>query len=84
MTDWDKFVKVFNLDVDVQVRKEVSKADVILSLLRENEIAFKGAKGNTFVIQINKDWDLKTIKQLILNPIQEELKKSLGLEDENE
>jgi hypothetical protein len=30
--DWNKFMKVFSLDVDVTVKKEVSKSDVILSL----------------------------------------------------
>ena len=71
--DWNKYVKVFNLDVGVQVKKEVTKADVILSLLDEGEIAFKGKKGGMFVLKINDKWDMKLIKTLIEKPLEEEL-----------
>ena len=39
-TDWFKFIRVFNLNVDVKVRKEVTRHDILLSLLDENEIVF--------------------------------------------
>ena len=69
--DWNKFVKVFSLDVDVQVKKEVSKADVILSLLDEGEIAFNGGKKGTFVLKINDNWTFDMLKTLIWNSIRE-------------
>ena len=69
--DWNKFVKVFSLDVDVQVKKEVSKADVILSLLDEGEIAFNGGKKGTFVLKINDDWTFDMLKTLVWDSIRE-------------
>jgi len=69
--DWNKFVKVFNLDVDVQVKKEVSKADVILSLLDEGEIAFNGGKKGTFVLKINDAWTFDMLKTLVWDSIRE-------------
>ncbi len=69
--DWNKFVKVFNLDVDVQVKKEVSKADVILSLLDEGEIAFNGGRKGKFVLKINESWNFKMLKTLIWDSIRE-------------
>ncbi len=69
--DWNKFVKVFSLDVDVQVKKEVSKADVILSLLDEGEIAFNGGKKGKFVLKINDNWTFDMLKTLIWDSIRE-------------
>ena len=68
---WNKFVKVFNLDVDVTVQKEVTKADVILSLLDEGEIAFKGKRGHCFVMKTNDEWDIELIKKVVLKPIED-------------
>ena len=70
--DWNKFVKVFNLDVDVTVKKEVTRADVILSLLNDDEIAFK-SKNGTFLIKIDERYTLDMIRQLILNPVENHL-----------
>ena len=72
--DWNKYVKVFNLDVDVTVRKEVTKADVLLALLDKNEIAFKGEKG-CFVMKINDEWDLELIEKIIIKPILDSAKE---------
>jgi len=69
--DWNKFVKVFSLDVDVQVKKEVSKADVILSLLDEGEIAFNGGKKGNFVLKINGAWTFEILKTLVWDSIRE-------------
>jgi hypothetical protein len=79
--DWNKFVKVFSLDVDVQVNKEVSKTDVILSLLDEGEIAFNGGKNGTFVLKINDAWTFDMLKTLIWDSI---LKFKLNKEVKNE
>ena len=73
--NWNKFVKVFNLDVDVTIKKEVSKSDVILALLDEGEIAFRGFNGNCFVIKINEKFDLKLLEALIWKPVKEYLIK---------
>ncbi len=67
--DWNKFVKVFNLDVGVSVKKEVSKADVILALLDEGEIAFNGGKQGRFVMKINDGWTFDMLKTLIWDSI---------------
>ena len=69
--DWNKFVKVFSLDVDVQVKKEVSKADVILSLLDEGEIAFNGGNKGTFVLKKNDAWTFDMLKTLFWDSIRE-------------
>lgn len=80
---WNKFVKVFNLDVDVTVKKEVSKADVILALLDEGEIAFRGFNGNCFVMKINEKFNLKLLEALIWKPVEEHLTKLKGKEARN-
>ncbi len=69
--DWNKFVKVFNLDVNVTVKKQVSKSDVILALLDEGEIAFNGGSKGKFVMKINKNWDFKILKTLIWDSVRE-------------
>ncbi len=67
--DWNKFVKVFNLDVNVTVKKNVSKNDVILALLDEGEIAFNGGEKGTFVLKINENWTFDILKTLIWDSI---------------
>lgn len=82
--NWNKFVKVFNLDVDVTVKKEVSKADVILSLLDDGEIAFRGFGGNQFIMKINDKFDLKLLEQIIWKPVEEHLNKLKELKQKEE
>ena len=77
--DWNKFVKVFKLDVDVTVKKEVSKADVILALLDEGEIAFNGGSKGTFVMKINERWNFKILKTLVWDSIREYMKDELPI-----
>lgn len=81
--DWNKFVKVFKLDVGVTVKKEVCKADVILALLDDGEIAFNfgNHKG---VLKINKAWNLELINNLIWKPIEEYKDKLNKSEEKNE
>lgn len=74
MMDWDNYVKVFNLSInDIEVKKEVSKADVIMALMSEGDIAFK-FKGNQMVMKIDKIKDLELLKSIIWNPIEEYVK----------
>jgi hypothetical protein len=68
--NWDKFCQVFDLDVKVSVPKKVTRQDIILTLLSDGEIAFKSKKGS-FILQINKHWDYKTLKTLVWNGIRE-------------
>ena len=73
--DWDNYVKVFNLSInDIEVKKEVSKADVIMSLMSEGDIAYK-FKGNQMVMKIDKIKDLELLKQIIWKPIEEYIKQ---------
>lgn len=81
--DWSKFVQKYTLQVPVDVTKEVNRVDVILALLDENEIAFRGNDG-TLVMKITEDLDLKTIEQVIFNPIKEKLAKLKPFEKEKE
>lgn len=74
--EWNKYVKVFNLDVDVTVKKEVTKQDVILSLLDEGEVAFKGFRGEQFIMKINNKFNLELLEQIIWTPVKEYLEKS--------
>ena len=73
--DWNKFVKVFNLDVNVTVKKEITKSDVILSLLDEGQLAFRGYKGNQMVFTINDKMDLKLLEEFLFKPMKEYLKE---------
>ena len=72
--DWDKYVKVFNLSInDIKVKKEVSKADVLMSLMSEGDIAIK-LKRNQIVMKIDKIDDINLLKAIIWRPIEEYIK----------
>ncbi len=43
--EWNKFCKVFRLDVDVQIEKRVTRADIIMTLVNEGEFVFKSKDG---------------------------------------
>lgn len=69
--DWDKYVKVFNLPINnIKVRKEVSKADVLMSLMSEGDIAFK-FRNNQMVMKIDKVDDIKTLEDIIWKSVRE-------------
>ena len=44
---WNNFSKVFNLDVQVNIKKLVSKDDIILSLLDDGDFIFKTKNSHT-------------------------------------
>lgn len=72
--DWDKYVKVFNLPINnIKVRKEVSKADVLMSLMSEGDIAFK-FRNNQMVMKIDKIDDIKLLEDIIWKSIKEYVK----------
>lgn len=69
--DWDKYVKVFNLPINnIKVRKEVSKADVLMSLMSEGDIAFK-FRNNQMVMKIDKVDDIKPLEDIIWKSVRE-------------
>lgn len=59
------------------MKKEVSKADVILALLDEGEIAFNGGKHGVFVLKINDDWTFEMLKTLIWDRIRDYKKEEI-------
>ena len=72
--DWNKFIKVFNIDIGgIEIRKEVSRCDVIMALLNEGEIAFKSKKGHLLT-----KLDSQEIRRIAFEMIREdtEVKKS--------
>lgn len=74
--DWNKHMKVFTHEVAVQVRKNVTRQDVLLSLLQDDEIAFKLGDGSTAIFKISEKFDRKELLRLILTePIMERAKK---------
>ena len=50
--EWDKFCNVFNLKVEVEVKKEVTRADIINTLINEGEFVFKGENGEFTSMQL--------------------------------
>lgn len=45
--DWNKHMKVFTHEVAVKVKKNVTKDDVLLSLLEDGDFIFKNDNGHT-------------------------------------
>lgn len=52
--EWNKFCSVFNLDVEVKVRKEVTRSDILQTLLNEGEFVFKSGKNGWTQISLEK------------------------------
>lgn len=79
---WDKFCKVFNVDVSVSVQKIVTKDDIILSLLNEGDFIFMQQKGHTKMNlkdvkeRLTKE-DIKNFKRVLWMPVEEYLLKQL-------
>ena len=74
--DWNKHMRVFTHEVAVQVRKNVTRQDVLLSLLKDDEIAFKLGDGSMGMFKVNEKFDRKElIKLLLTEPIMERAKQ---------
>ena len=52
--NWNKFCKVFNLDVQVTVKKQVDRSDIIQTLVNEGEFIFKGENGSWTQMNLSK------------------------------
>ncbi len=78
--EWNKFCKVFNLDVEVKVKKEVTRSDILQTLLNEGEFVFKDTRGWT---QISLEHlkgkatkkEIKLMENLLWEPIINYIKK---------
>lgn len=80
---WDKFCKLFHLDVQVNVPKKVTKEDIILSLLKEGDFIFVGRNGaysrmnlNQINAKMTKE-RVKLFKEILWNPVEDYLKRAL-------
>ncbi len=77
---WGKFCQVFKLKVEVEVPKEVTRDDIILTLLKEGEFVFKQEKGHACICldhlkgKATKE-QINAFKELLWNPIENYLKK---------
>ncbi len=78
---WNEFCKVFNLDVTVSVKKQVTRNDIIQTLMNEGEFFFKGAGGRYTQIGLSHKEslmslkDIKVLESIIWNPIKKYLLK---------
>jgi len=52
--EWNKFCNVFNLDVEVKVKKQVTRSDILMTLVNEGEFVFKGDDGSWTQMDLNK------------------------------
>ncbi len=62
--EWNKFCKVFNLDVEVKIQKKVTREDIIQTLINEGEFVFKGKEGQ---------WTQMCLEKLKGNATREEI-----------
>ena len=46
MTDYKKYDTIKKLIVEVDITKRITRHDIIMQLLNENEVAFKGENGS--------------------------------------
>lgn len=80
--NWNKFCKVFDLDVNVTVKKKVDRTDIITTLLNEGEFIFKGSGGSLVMLNLNHKkgsliaGDIKLLKGLLWEPVVQFVKKS--------
>ena len=74
--DWNKHMKVFTEEVSVKVQKNVTREDVILSLVKDDEIVFKIKDQGHFILGLNKNWAKKEVLDvLIIDPIKKRAKE---------
>ena len=69
--DWNKYNKVYTIDIGgIEIRKEVTRIDLITTLMNEGELAFKSKTGN-FVCDIKNE----ELRKLLIKNIEEESEK---------
>jgi len=74
--DWNKHMKVFTQEVAVKVRSNVTRHDVLMSLLQDDEIAFKLGTGHRAILKVSAKFSRKDLMKIIINdPIMERAKE---------
>ncbi len=80
--NWNKFCKVFNLDVAVTVKKQVTRSDIVQTLIREGEFIFKGENDSFTMISLSNrknsltKKEIETIKSITWDSIEKYLLKT--------
>ena len=78
--EWDKFCNVFNLKVEVEVRKEVTRMDILETLINEGEFIFKGRNGSFTSMELSRlkgkvsDEQIKLFKELLWGQVEDYLR----------
>lgn len=74
--DWNKFVKAYKIDIGgIEVEKEVSRSDIIMTLLNEGEVAFKSEKGS-LITKVDDEEIREIIFTMIRKRTENEIKKT--------
>lgn len=74
MTNFHKYDAVFNLNVEVPISKKVSRNDLIMELLNEDELAFKFKDGSTACFKLDNH-AIELIDILLVKPLKEKMEK---------
>jgi len=78
--NWNKFCQVFNLKVEVEVPKKVTRQDIIQTLLNEGDFIFKSGENSFTMINLKtlkgKGKAEKQLSKLLWGEVQEYLKKN--------
>lgn len=78
---WDKFCQVFKLDVQVEVKKKVTRSDIIMTLVNEGEFVWKDDKGGWTSMCLSHlkgkatKEQIKTFREILWGQIEKYLKK---------
>lgn len=87
--NWNKLCNVFNLDVQVTVKKTVDRSDILQTLVNEGELIFKGENGSwTQICLKNRKGELaidqiKLLETILWDPVKEYLKKQKSQQNKN-
>ena len=78
--NWNKFCQVFNLKVEVEVPKKVTRQDIIQTLLNEGDFIFKSGEDSFTMINLKtlkgKGKAEKQLSEILWGEVQKYLKKN--------
>ena len=79
--EWNSFCNVFKLDVKVEVPKEVTRIDIIQTLINEGEFIFKDSKDGFTSMNLSHLKGKATEKQIKVfeSILWEQVKRYLGI-----
>ncbi|KKN50423.1 hypothetical protein LCGC14_0632530 [marine sediment metagenome] len=78
---WNKFCKVFKLNVEVEVKKRVTRSDIIMTLVNEGEFVWKDDKGGWTSMNLSHlkgkatKEQMKTFREILWKQIEDYLTK---------